>query len=112
MVVSSTKIVLFNIKELIVFFAWTVDILALSNVKVNDTNHGHLFLLVSVYAARVVGYLVDLNQSIDVRAKSLYIGLHQSLYSILPQALHKVNYQGYAHDYNNYVAINGQELHK
>jgi len=34
--------------------------LALSNVQINNTNHGHAFLLVSVHASWEVSYFVDL----------------------------------------------------
>ena len=81
-------------------------------MQVNNADHCHPLLRVTVDPSWEVSYLIYLEKGVDICVQAVYASLHQDLYPVLSQALDQEDYQGYPDYYNNDVAIHIEELHQ
>lgn len=65
-IVTLLKLVLVNIKKLILSFAWAFLILTLLDMNVDDANECYLMILVLNHAFRKVSYMMNLNKCFNV----------------------------------------------
>ena len=59
-------------------------------MQVDDTNHGHALLRVTMHSPGKVCDLVDLQEGINICVQTVNRSLHQNLDSVLSQTLDKV----------------------
>lgn len=111
-VVPRLEVIHLDVKELIGLLTRTLCVLALCDVKVYDSYHGHSLLLVPMISTGEVGHLVDLDQCIDVSAKLLDVCLHKAFDTVLSEAAYEEGNHRYAYDYDHYVAADVKEFHQ